>query len=83
MIDVITPFEEDAAKAILRLADALQTLLYYAEGGGLSKRSTTILTRCYRELKQSTDHYFEPDDNPLCWDGGAPGRPFTKKKIGS
>jgi hypothetical protein len=79
MINVVTPFEEDAAKSIRSLADALQTLLCYSDGDGLSSRSKTILTRCYRALKKSTDHYFSMDDNPLVWDGGAPGRPFAKK----
>jgi hypothetical protein len=79
MLTVSSCAEEDAAKSIRNLAEALQELLCYGDGFGLSNRAKTILHRNYRELKKATDYYFESGENPLVWDGGAPGRPFAKK----
>jgi hypothetical protein len=79
MIPVTSAYEEDAAREIRDLAEALQTLLCYADGDGLSGRSKTILTRCYRILKQTTDHYFEQADNPLVWNAATPGTPYKKR----
>jgi hypothetical protein len=79
MRDVTFCEEEDAARALRDLAVALQSLLFYYEGGSLSNRSQTILGRSYRHIKPTVDFYFDTD-NPLCWNGPALGRPFKKSK---
>ena len=76
-----TADEESAALSIRDLAHALQNVVYYTDDPGMSGRAKTILTKCYRVLKQATDHYFEEAENPLVWNP-APGIPFTKRSNG-